>query len=521
MSVPEDLEVGPAEVDPDCRDHVLRLLGTWAVLSDLSFSDLLLVTPQNVPGGTVLEVIGQVRPATSATLVRSDLVGEALRLREWPAVAQALANGEIEWGLASLAAFNPTPLQSSSEYETGQLPAVAEEARLECVPVRCGVTVAAVLVRVSTIEQRRRPGRLERTYHQLYQRLAAMVADGSYPFSGEETPTEDAPRVGDGLVVVETDGSIRFASPNAMSALHRMGVNTTVDNHTLSELGVEEGAVARALATGRPVIEEIERRPDVIVLVHCIPLLDGSSVTGGMVLLRDVTDLRRLDRLLLTKDAAIREVHHRVKNNLQTISSLLRLQARRLEPGEAQEALKEAERRVRSIAVVHEVLSRDPGEEVPFADIVGALVRMAEDSVVGPGEIEIQVTGDLGEVSAGVATPLAVVIAELIQNALEHGFRSNYTEGDMPVGQARANDLPGHVDLVLENDGSSFHIQVRDDGVGLPPGFDVGETNTLGLSIVRDLVQSQLGGTIDMSSRGGTVVDITIVRDPATADHAW
>jgi two-component sensor histidine kinase len=380
--------------------------------------------------------------------------------------------------------------------------------------------VAAVLIRVSTIEQRRRPGRLERTYNQLYQRLAAMVADGSYPFSGEETPTEDAPRVGDGLVVVETNGSIRFASPNAMSALHRMGVNTTVDNHTLSELGVEEGAVARALNTGRPVIEEIERRPDVIVLIHCIPLLDGSSVTGGMVLLRDVTDLRRLDRLLLTKDAAIREVHHRVKNNLQTISSLLRLQARRLEPGEAQKALNEAERRVRSIAVVHEVLSRDPGDEVPFADIVAALVRMAEDSVVGP-DIEIRVTGDLGDVGAGIATPLAVVIAELIQNALEHGFRSSALDDDSSEQTARAHGATGHVDLRLDNDGFSLRIQVRDDGVGLPPDFDVHATNTLGLSIVRDLVESQLGGTITMSNQGGTVVDITILCNPAAADHAW
>jgi two-component sensor histidine kinase len=299
-----------------------------------------------------------------------------------------------------------------------------------------------------------------------------------------------------------------------------MGVNATVDNHTLSELGVEEGAVVRALSTGRPVIEEIERRPDVIVLINCIPLLDGSSVTGGMVLLRDVTDLRRLDRLLLTKDAAIREVHHRVKNNLQTISSLLRLQARRLEPGEAQKALREAERRVRSIAVVHEVLSRDPGDEVPFDDIVSALVRMAEDSVVGP-EIEIRVTGDLGEVGAGVATPLAVVIAELIQNALEHGFGSNEPDGEAADQPARPQIAKGHVDLTLENDGFSLRIQVRDDGVGLPPGFDVHETNTLGLSIVRDLVESQLNGTILMSSRGGAVVDITILCNPAAADHAW
>ena len=169
----------------------------------------------------------------------------------------------------------------------------------------------------------------------------------------------------------------------------------------------------------------MERRPDVIVLVHCTPLLVAGTVTGAMVLLRDVTDLRRLDRLLLSKDAAIREVHHRVKNNLQTISSLLRLQARRLAPGQGQEALREAERRVRSIAVVHEILSREPGDEVPFDEIVASLVRMAEDSAVSGHSVDIHVTGDIGEVGADVATPLAVVLAELLQNAVEHAFPSN------------------------------------------------------------------------------------------------
>ena len=101
-----------------------------------------------------------------------------------------------------------------------------------------------------------------------------------------------------------------------------------------------------------------------------------------MILLRDVTDVRRLDRLLLSKDAAIREVHHRVKNNLQTISSLLASRRAGWATRPARAALHEAERRVRSIALVHEILSRDPGDQVPFAEIVGSLVQMAEDSVV-------------------------------------------------------------------------------------------------------------------------------------------
>ena len=130
----------------------------------------------------------------------------------------------------------------------------------------------------------------------------------------------------------------------------------------------------------------MERRA---VIIRCVPLLDQGAVTGALVLLRDVSDLRRRDRLLMSKDAAIREVHHRVKNNLQTISSLLRIQARRVSDGEARHALEESERRVRSIAVVHEILSRETTDEVDFNDILPALVRMAED--IGTSERPVRI----------------------------------------------------------------------------------------------------------------------------------
>jgi len=343
---------------------------------------------------------------------------------------------------------------------------------------------------MAPIEHRRRSGRLERVYRGLYDRLAAMVAEGRFPSPGEDVLGEDAPRVGDGLVLFDADGRIVYSSPNAMSALHRMGVTSVPEGHRLGELGVDDTAIDRALSTGRPVVEEIERRPDVIVLVHCTPLLAEGEVTGAMVLMRDVTDLRRLDRLLLSKDAAIREVHHRVKNNLQTISSLLSLQARRLDPGKGQEALREAERRVRSIAVVHEVLSREPGEQVPFDEIVDSLVRMAEDSVMGGHPVTISVTGDLGAVPAEIATPLAVVLAELLQNAVEHAFGAD-------------RDGEGRVNVGLATTGDRLHVVVVDDGCGLPPGFAIDRTTSLGLSIVRDLVTSQLGGTITMTGPDG------------------
>jgi two-component sensor histidine kinase len=291
-----------------------------------------------------------------------------------------------------------------------------------------------------------------------------------------------------------------------------MGIYAPPEGRRFGDLDIEETAIEWALANGRPVVEEVERRPDVIVLLHIIPLLSHGVVTGAMILLRDVTDVRRLDRLLLSKDAAIREVHHRVKNNLQTISSLLSLQARRVDEKAARVALHEAERRVRSISLVHEILSRDPSDQVPFAEIVVSLVQMAEDSVVSTQPIVISTTGDLGEVTADVATPLAVTLAELLQNAVEHAFDPEPAGG--PDGSA--GDSPvGHVDVSLSHTGSELVVAVRDDGRGLPEGFDIEKTTSLGLSIVRDLVASQLEGRISMgevpaAEGGGTRVVISV-----------
>jgi two-component sensor histidine kinase len=273
-----------------------------------------------------------------------------------------------------------------------------------------------------------------------------------------------------------------------------------------------------------PSTEEIGDGGDTSVVLRCMPLLDSGSMTGALVLMRDVSDLRRRDRLLLSKDAAIREVHHRVKNNLQTISSLLRLQSRRMPTGEPRHALEEAERRVRSIAVVHEILSRDTADEVDFNDILPSLVRMAEDLGRDDRPVRIRYRGEAGELHAAVATPLAVVITELLQNAAEHAWPDGTDAAerarrpDGPAGSPDHGDGVLHVDVELQRTANQLGVTVRDDGVGLPPGFSIDDTSSLGLSIVRNLVGTQLGGTITMRSDGGTVVDVVIPVDHPADD---
>jgi two-component sensor histidine kinase len=513
MPTPAELAVSHTELEPEALEHLQRLMGSWSVLADLSFSDLLLLVPvagllaRGATEDPELVVMGQMRPNNRPTLVEQDLVGQTVNESQWDLVAKCLHTGDIVRGNI-------------------HHPIIGERVPVENIPVRFEGAVIAVMLRVSLAPLKGPTSTYERTYLDVFERLADMVAQSAFPFPDEDVATEEAPRVGDGVVVVDADGRVEFASPNAMNAFHRMGIYSPPEGRRFGDLDIDESAVEWALTAARPVVEEVERRPDVIVLVHCIPLLSHDVVTGAMILLRDVTDVRRLDRLLLSKDAAIREVHHRVKNNLQTISSLLSLQARRVDDRAARVALREAERRVRSIALVHEILSRDPTEQVPFAEIVVSLVQMAEDSVVSAQPIVISTAGDLGDVMADVATPLAVTVAELLQNAVEHGFDPHAADDGSggADGTGAAHDAAsapvGHVVVTMANTGTELTVAVQDDGVGLPEGFDFEQSTSLGLSIVRDLVESQLEGDIGMvslpeSEGGGTRVVITIpVRAP-------
>jgi two-component system, sensor histidine kinase PdtaS len=506
MATRGELALLHAVLEPDELSHVQRLLGSWSLLSDLSFSDLVLVVPMTDEDetSTQMVVLGQIRPSNRPTRLHQDLVGESTSGEGWSIAMDALIKGEIVRGeIEGISTSGP----------------IASEA----IPVRYARKVIGVIVRIGREEVRPATSSPERTYLDAFDRLAAMVSESAFPFPEADVGSEESPRVGDGVVVVDDEGRVEFASPNAMNAFHRMGVYSVPEGRRFGDLGVEESAVEWALTTARPVVEEVERRPDIIVLLHCIPLVTHGSVTGAIILVRDVTDVRRLDRLLLSKDAAIREVHHRVKNNLQTISSLLRLQARRVPAKAGREALHEAERRVRSIAIVHEILSRDPGDQVSFDEIVASLVQMAEDSVVGPHRVQIEVSGDLGDLPADVATPLAVTLAELLQNAVQHAFTSERRPlRTARPGKRRPDELAGGAGRVSVTLGHGVHgldIAVRDDGVGLPKGFDIERTNSLGLSIVRDLVVSQLDGTIEMrrvprSEGGGTLVSIEVPTGP-------
>ena len=472
-------------------DWLHLLVGEWQLLADLSFADLLLwvrTREEPTPG---FVAVAQIRPVTSQTAYVEDKVGQVIADGKRVLVDRAWHEGRIvregdpEWG-------EGIPV------------------REETIPVRHEGRLIAVVARHTNLATARTPSRLELTYLASAADLATMVAEGRFPFPGGSADSDSSPRAGDGLLRLDADGRVAYASPNAVSAYRRLGLTGDVVGihlgETTARLAPPEGLVDEPVSwlvsglSGRESEIELEAR-GVVVRLRTIPLLPRGERVGTLVLLRDVTELRRREQALVSKDATIREIHHRVKNNLQTVAALLRLQARRLDVPEGRAALEEAVRRVRAIALVHDTLSQTLDGPVDFDDVADRLIAMvAELAEAGARPLPRRI-GSFGQLPSAIATPLSMVLTELLQNAFEHGLRGR----------------SGHVEVSVRRLDQGIEIMVADDGAGLPAGFTLSASPRLGLQIVRTLVEGDLRGSIEVRPRpdGGTSATLRIPVQPS------
>jgi two-component sensor histidine kinase len=457
--------------------HKLReLVADWQLLSDLSFADLILWVPlrkdeMSWPSGYI--AVAHIRPTTAATVFANDVIGDEIAWGDRSYIDHALSTGEI------VRDTQPQPLGDVMVKE-------------ETIPVMMGEKVIAVISRHRNSDLMRQPSRLELNYREIAHELYRMVAEGNFPYQNAGTLFDPTPRVGDGLIRIDVNGTVSYASPNARSAFSRMGWTNELEGFSLGEIAetvsreksdAREEALITSLS-GRALRRvEVENLGGVIDLI-VLPIIAGHDRIGAIVLLNNVTELRRRERQLVTKDATIREIHHRVKNNLQTVSALLRLQARRIEDPGASQALLEAVRRIASIALVHETLSSSPDSSVAFDDVLDRLVNHALELTPRMNELNISRTGSIGLLESRIATPLALVITELIYNALEHGLAH---EGS-------------RLDISITRSDKSAVVTICDDGVGLPEGFTLAESSNLGLQIVRTLTENELRGTLVLHS---------------------
>ncbi|HEY8589248.1 MAG TPA: histidine kinase N-terminal domain-containing protein [Naasia sp.] len=463
------------------------LVADGQLLADLAFADIVVWVPTD---DNSFVAVAQARPSSAATLFYRDFVGQRIK-PEWRAlVTEAFESSRIldssapDW-------FEETPTR---------VRAVPVQRRISPSGLAVTNVPIAVLTRHTNLSETRTPSRQELTFNACADELFQMIAAGDFPDLGAPTgPRRGAPRASDGLIRLDVDGTTTFASPNALSAFNRMGFTGELEGESLAE-------VTASLVEGQPTVDEglplvvtgrapwrtdIEAR-GVTVSLRAIPFKQRNERNGAIVLCRDVTQLRHQEQELITKDATIREIHHRVKNNLQTVASLLRIQARRSRTDEARDALIQAMRRVSAIAVVHDTLSEGLNQIVDFDQVFErVLLLVAEVASSHNTRVHPQKSGTFGVLPSTYATPLALALTELVTNAVEHGLAGR--EGTVQIEATRKK--------------TSLSVVVRDDGGGLPEG-KVG--SGLGTQIVRTLIQGELGGAIDWHTLVGRGTEVTI-----------
>ncbi|TQK19047.1 two-component sensor histidine kinase [Microbacterium sp. SLBN-154] len=483
MSTLSDLVYAQGRSRSEEVEWLHRLAGDGQLLADLAFADIVIWVPT---ADDSFVAVAHTRPSGAATLFYRDIVSDRVRPQWATQVRDAFVSGRIV-DSASPDWFEETPT------------------RVRAVPIvrRSGETVetVGVLTRHTNLGETRTPSRQQITFNDCADDMFGMIASGEFPdLSTPTAPRRGAPRASDGLIRIDPAGVVTFASPNALSAFNRMGFDDELEGESLVEVTTRILTTRREfdeslplVVTGRaPWRADIEAQ-GVTVSLRTIPLRDRGTRIGAIVLCRDVTELRHQEQELITKDATIREIHHRVKNNLQTVASLLRIQARRSHSDEAREALTQAMRRVSAIAVVHDTLSEGLTQSVDFDDVFARVLKLvAEVAAAAPStRARTRSIGRFGTLPSAYATPLALALTELVTNAVEHGLAGQ--EGD--------------VEILADRTDERLEVRVRDNGVGLPEGL-VGRG--LGTQIVRTLIQGELGGTIDWHTLVGSGTEVTI-----------
>ena len=291
---------------------------------------------------------------------------------------------------------------------------------------------------------------------------------------------------GTAILIADRFNRIVFANAAALHLYRVLGVGSLVgvqlfDRRLCAQITRE------SVRAGEPQEKELEAGGRTL-LVRDVTLTEGGAQLRRIRLLQDVTELREKERELRVQSAVIQEIHHRVKNNLQTIASLLRMQARRSASDEVRAALQESVGRILAMAGAHEFLSKSAVQEVDVhATAKRVLAFLAAHMLPAGFSLNQEIQGAGLILPASRAANLALVMNEIFSNSLTHGF----------AGRER-----GRIGLRTSTAERCARLVFFDDGCGLPTDFSLEKSRTLGLAIVRTIVEGELGGIVRIKSGG-------------------
>ncbi|WP_186304504.1 sensor histidine kinase [Kocuria palustris] len=511
-------------------EHLHLLVGEWQVLADLGFGDVHLTFPdrsfQPSPGAMRMPsrdsdflILDHARPGTAQTLFPADQIGQHL---------DAPLNSLLRevWGDRGVSAHRNT--------ERRLIPRVSEAAQALVTTIFFADQPIAVLSLITTRAAGTTSAPGEATYREIAAELLRMAGAGDWPQAGTQpSPRRGNPRVGDGVIRLGADDRVRFMSPNAVSAVARLGAGETAVGRQLTEvLGpesfvgeqVDEGLMG--VLRGRVPSHAEVRRGRSVVMFRSIPLSDDGLRVGAVLLCRDVSELRRRERELSSKDATIRETHHRVKNSLQAVAAMMRMQSRRAGSDEARRGLSEAMRRLEAVSAVHETLSHTPEGSVDFDEHFSRQIRAIAELAATGQTVRTRVTGEFGRLPGQQVTAMALVLNEMLTNAVEHGLRGR--DGTIEVDARRRVPEPSEGGQPLSEGrpapAAELVVTIADDGVGMDASVSTGRWSAddpdssampsqgLGSQIVRSLVLGELEGSVSWrpGDDSGTVMEMTV-----------
>ena len=469
------------------------------IVSDISRADLLIycsISPNSAA------VAAQAWPHSIAPVQPEPVVGRTISAAEEPLVCQALSGGRSLRGTRTLIPDGAPVLQEVRPIRNGD-----------------GKLLGVLSIETNLIEHERHRRR-SKVFQRALGQLQEMLLRGEIVGAGQLSPFGEH----DGIMVVDGEGWIRYASGIATGLYRKLGYLDSLLGKRASELETENVALVVRAFQGKRCLEEEIQEGHRVWIKKAIPLTSHGRwqvgfrrfrglpvlkphLVGAMLTIHDETEPRRKEQELKVKSAMIQEIHHRVKNNLQIIASLLRMQGRRSESEEVRRALNDGVARILSVAVVHEFFAQQEVKVINITDVCQRVVNHTRQGILQPDKpIRLTLTGPGIYLPAQQATTCALIVNELVQNAVEHGYERK------PGGTISVN---------LREDGDGVVIAVADDGQGLPEDFSLDQADTLGLQIVQTLVQDDLKGQFELREGDGVSAIVTFPKQTLGGEAAW
>ncbi len=445
------------------KNSLQAMEAVLGLVADLAHSETTIYLPGD--DKKFLNVYKQKQPMTQMSGVRPDMTGRRVRTVEEPLVARALQmsmtlTGKKEWALGSFNMLKIYPLFDSR-----------------------GHCYAAVSFETATPDAIILAQAKELLCHA--QQLAA------------DNPHYQRMLPSDGIVVVDPNKMIVAANNRARHMFDMMDIPQVVGFRT-NDVAINWPLVGMVMDTGTAESKEFTMH-GVLLSMRVLPVVPRPKSGCAIVILQDITELRKKDEELFIKSVVIKEIHHRVKNNLQTIASLLRLQERRAQCGETRLVLRDCISRVNSIAIVHEYLSQQDSGLIDVGKVAKGIYQAIMSSMLDSDfALKADFSADEVRLPSDKATSVALILNELLQNTIEHAF----------AGRSR-----GKLEVRFAEEAQEYLLSIADDGVGLPPGFQLTGRTSLGLKIIKTMAESDLRGSFSLSGRpgGGT---LAIVKFP-------